>query len=194
MLGSEKGQERMALFPSLRSGTGRVVSNSRRHRLDGKQPVGRDLRYLQVTDDHFDKATRFPTRASAEIKEKDVKASEPAIIRPARENEQTPEFPGFSGQFASLTGSTKLQIKLSVPPQGLELTAVKGLPDNGLRPEVFSCAAKSGAVDGDSVVDDADLAWVLAVWPKLSAELKAKILRVVSIALRRMEAESGLPG
>ena len=54
-------------------------------------------------------------------------------------------------------------------------------------------AAKSGAVEGDSTVSDGDLAWLVAEWPKLSAELRAKILHVAKVALQRMEVKAGLP-
>lgn len=65
--------------------------------------------YLQVTDSHFDEATRFPTRAPAEMPETNGKP----IIRPLRENEKSPEFPGLSAACRLLHG-------MPVPPQGLE--------------------------------------------------------------------------
>jgi len=55
-----------------------------------------DAHYRQVLPSHFEKATRIPTRASAEIDEKGVKPSNDAVIRPLRENEKAPEFPGLS--------------------------------------------------------------------------------------------------
>lgn len=58
--------------------------------------------YLQVTDTHFDEATRIPTRALTEIEEN----AENRVIRPARENEKTSKKPRF--------------VQSGVPPQGLE--------------------------------------------------------------------------
>ena len=48
--------------------------------------------YLQVTDEHFAKATRIPTRAAAEMSDE----SGNGVIRPLRDNEKAPEFPGLS--------------------------------------------------------------------------------------------------
>ncbi len=47
--------------------------------------------YLQVTDSHFEEATRFPTRALTEIEEK----AEKRMIVPARENEKPSVNRGF---------------------------------------------------------------------------------------------------
>ena len=67
--------------------------------------------YLQVTDEHFQKATQNPTQNGAEIGQTEAKP----IIRPARENEKAPAFPGLSHQFTSVNNQT-------VPPVGLEPT------------------------------------------------------------------------
>ena len=48
--------------------------------------------YLQVTDEHFAKATHNQTHSGAEISEPDGKP----VIRPLRDNEKAPEFPGLS--------------------------------------------------------------------------------------------------
>lgn len=47
--------------------------------------------YLQVTDAHFEEATRFPTRALTEIEGK----AENRMIRPTRENEEASVNRGF---------------------------------------------------------------------------------------------------
>ncbi len=65
--------------------------------------------YLQVTDDHFAKATQNPTQKGTEISEPDGKP----VIRPLRDNEKAPEFPGLSA-------ACRLLHNQSVPPQGLE--------------------------------------------------------------------------
>ncbi len=65
--------------------------------------------YLQVTDEHFAKATRNPTRAAAEISDE----TGTGVIRPLRDNEKAPEFPGPSA-------ACRLLRNQSVPPQGLE--------------------------------------------------------------------------
>ena len=67
--------------------------------------------YLQVTDEHFDKATRIPTRAGAEMSDETGNG----IIRPLRDNEKAPEFPGPSA-------SRRFLHNQSVPPVGLEPT------------------------------------------------------------------------
>ena len=65
--------------------------------------------YLQVTDEHFAKATHNQTHSAAEMSEPDGKP----IIRPLRDNEKAPEFPGLSA-------ACRLLHNQSVPPQGLE--------------------------------------------------------------------------
>ncbi len=70
--------------------------------------------YLQVTDEHFSKATRNPTRAAAEIGDETGNC----VIRPLRENEKAPEFPGLSEAGFSFRN---LQSQ-KVPPVGLEPT------------------------------------------------------------------------
>ncbi|MFM9959691.1 MAG: tyrosine-type recombinase/integrase [Planctomycetaceae bacterium] len=67
--------------------------------------------YLQVTDDHFQKATQNPTQSGTEMSESEGKP----IIRPLRDNEKAPEFPGLSAACRFLHSS-------SVPPVGLEPT------------------------------------------------------------------------
>lgn len=65
--------------------------------------------YLQVTDEHFAKATHNQTHSAAEMSEPDRKWG----IRPIRENEKGPEFPGLSSPFSSVNG-------MVVPPRGFE--------------------------------------------------------------------------
>ncbi len=65
--------------------------------------------YLQVTDEHFAKATHNQTHSGAEIGETEGKA----VIRPLRENEKGPEFPGLSRPFSSVSF-------MAVPPTGVE--------------------------------------------------------------------------
>ena len=67
--------------------------------------------YLQVTDDHFAKATQNPTQSGAEISELVGKP----VIRPLRDNEKAPEFP-------RLSAACRLLHNQSVPPVGLEPT------------------------------------------------------------------------
>ncbi len=65
--------------------------------------------YLQVTDSHFQEATQIPTQKGTEMAEPDGKT----VIRPLRENEKSPEFPGLSV-------SCRLLHKKPVPPTGVE--------------------------------------------------------------------------
>lgn len=65
--------------------------------------------YLQVTDSHFQEATQNPTQNGTEMGETDGKP----VIRPLRENEKSPEFPGLSV-------SCRLLHKKTVPPTGVE--------------------------------------------------------------------------
>ena len=65
--------------------------------------------YLQVTDSHFQEATQNPTQKGTEMGETDGKT----VIRPLRENEKGPEFPGLSV-------SCRLLHKKTVPPTGVE--------------------------------------------------------------------------
>ncbi len=71
--------------------------------------------YLQVTDEHFDKAshnpkaTHNPTQSAAEINKMDGKP----VIRPMRDNEKAPAFPGLSVPFRHMHG-------MAVPPTGVE--------------------------------------------------------------------------
>ena len=65
--------------------------------------------YLQVTDEHFAKATHNQTHSAAEISEPDGNA----VIRPLHENEKAPEFPGLSVSFRDMHN-------LTVPRRGLE--------------------------------------------------------------------------
>ncbi len=51
-----------------------------------------DAHYRQVLPSHFDKATQIPTQTGAEKNEINGKP----VIRPLRENEKAPEFPGLS--------------------------------------------------------------------------------------------------
>ena len=65
--------------------------------------------YLQVTDSHFQEATQNPTQKGTEMSEPNGKT----VIRPIRENEKGPEFPGLSA-------SCTLLHKMAVPPRGFE--------------------------------------------------------------------------
>ena len=65
--------------------------------------------YLQVTDEHFAKATHNQTHSGAEISEPDGNG----VVRPLRDNEKTPEFPGLSV-------SCRDMHNLTVPRRGLE--------------------------------------------------------------------------
>ena len=65
--------------------------------------------YLQVTDEHFTQATQKQTHSGAEIGEPDRNP----VIRPLRENEKAPEFPGLSRPFSSVNF-------MAVPPTGVE--------------------------------------------------------------------------
>ncbi len=67
--------------------------------------------YLQVTDEHFAKATQNPTQSAAEMSEMDGNP----VIRPLHENEKGPVFPGLSVQ-------CRLLHNKPVPPVGLEPT------------------------------------------------------------------------
>ncbi len=65
--------------------------------------------YLQVTDEHFAKATHNQTQSGAEISEPDGNP----VIRPLTENEKGSEFPSLSVPFRDMHKST-------VPRRGLE--------------------------------------------------------------------------
>lgn len=65
--------------------------------------------YLQVTDEHFQKATQNPTQNGAESSPIEAKP----IIRPLRENEKAPAFPGLSRPFSCMNN-------MAVPPAGFE--------------------------------------------------------------------------
>ena len=65
--------------------------------------------YLQVTDEHFQKATQNPTQNGAESSPIEAKP----VIRPLRENEKAPAFPGLSRPFGLLKNQ-------AVPPAGFE--------------------------------------------------------------------------
>ena len=65
--------------------------------------------YLQVTDEHFAEATHNQTHSGAEIGEPDGNP----VIRPLRQNEKGPEFPGLSRPFSSVNF-------MAVPPTGVE--------------------------------------------------------------------------
>ena len=65
--------------------------------------------YLQVTDAHFTKATHNQTHSGAEISEPDGNV----VVRPLRDNEKAPEFPGLSRPFSSVNF-------MAVPPTGVE--------------------------------------------------------------------------
>ena len=65
--------------------------------------------YLQFTDSHFQEATQNLTQKGTEMGETNGKA----VIRPLRENEKGPEFPGLSVPFSSVN-------KMAVPPTGVE--------------------------------------------------------------------------
>ena len=68
--------------------------------------------YLQVTDEHFAKATRNPTRAAAEMSDE----SGNGVIRPLRDNEKAPEFPGLSQ-----AGFSRRNLQSQkMPPTGVE--------------------------------------------------------------------------
>ncbi len=65
--------------------------------------------YLQVTDEHFTKATQQATHTRAETSGETGNG----VIRPLRENEKGPVFPGLSAPFRDMHNET-------LPPQGLE--------------------------------------------------------------------------
>ena len=58
--------------------------------------------YLQVTDEHFAKATHNQTHSAAEMSEPDGTS----VMRPLRDNEKVPEFPGLSVTCRLLYAST----------------------------------------------------------------------------------------
>jgi len=68
--------------------------------------------YLQVTDEHFAKATQIPTQQAAEIADDSGKG----VIRPLRDNEKAPDFPGLSD---AAVACRNLHNK-TVPRRGLE--------------------------------------------------------------------------
>ena len=70
--------------------------------------------YLQVTDQHFAKATQNPTQQATETADETGNG----VIRPLRDNEKAPEFPGLS----ELVAHFRLLHIRSVPPVGLEPT------------------------------------------------------------------------
>ncbi len=114
--------------------------------------------YLQVTDAHFEKATRIPTRAPAEMVENVAKA----VIRPLRENEKAPAFPGLSVPFRIMHGT-------AVPPTGVELSQE-------------SPGKLKVAEQGDSLSDslcgisDSRLTRLIEVWSSLSGDTRDAIL------------------
>ncbi len=65
--------------------------------------------YLQVTDQHFAKAIHNQTHSGAEISEPDGNS----VVRPPRDNEKAPEFPGLSVSCRDMHNPT-------VPRRGLE--------------------------------------------------------------------------
>ncbi len=58
--------------------------------------------YRQVLPSHFEKATRIPTRALSEMPETEGNS----VVRPMRENEKAPEFPGLSVPCMLVQGSS----------------------------------------------------------------------------------------
>ncbi len=68
--------------------------------------------YLQVTDEHYAKATQNPTQQATETADERGKG----VVRPLRENEKPPVFPGSSATDSSFRNLHSR----SVPPQGLE--------------------------------------------------------------------------
>lgn len=67
---------------------------------------------LQVADEHFAKATQNPTQRAAEMRDDAGKG----VIRPLRENENAPDFPGLSAAEVSFRNLHSR----SVPRRGLE--------------------------------------------------------------------------
>ncbi|MFM9960583.1 MAG: tyrosine-type recombinase/integrase [Planctomycetaceae bacterium] len=119
--------------------------------------------YLRVTDDHFQKATQNPTPSGTEMAESDGKP----IIRPLREKEKAPEFPGLS----AAGRSRHIQ---SVPPQGAEQS--QDLPGN-------LTVRNEGDSQSDSLVGVSDprLALLIEVWPTLTDDVQADILKLAGL-------------
>ncbi len=119
--------------------------------------------YLQVTDSHFQEAAQNPTQKGTEMSEPDGKT----VIRPIRENEKGPVFPGLSASCTILN-------KITVLPRGVELSQ--------------DSAGNSRADDqGDSqsdslvVVSDPRLARLIEVWPALADDVKGEMLTLAGL-------------
>ncbi len=124
--------------------------------------------YVQVTDSHFEDATRAPlaVRQNEEI----VGSAGNDVIRPLRENEKAPEFPGLSASDVSF----RYLHKQSVPPTGAELPQES--PGK-------SQVAGQGDSQSDSLggVVDSRLALLIEVWPALGDDVKGEMLTLAGL-------------
>lgn len=87
------------------------------------------------------------------------------IIRPLRENEKGPEFPGLSA-------SCRILHKIAVPPTGVE----QSQDSPGISGSVAQSDALSDARGVLCHVDDVRLARLIDVWPALEDAVKGEIL------------------
>jgi hypothetical protein len=135
----------------------------------GNSPAVAREHYLQVTDEHFEKATRKTTQQEAAICSRDEQDES--------SNVENPENIVISrGSVIGGMGGT-----------GLEPGDLSPKHAEDLRQSPLSCAANSGALLADScrgdLSTDADFAFVTEHWFGLPADARAKIIVITRAAI-----------
>lgn len=125
----------------------------------GKSQLVAAKHYLQVTDEHFATATQNPTETADKCGK--------GVVRPLRENEKTPVFPGSSAADSSFRN---LRIQ-SVPPQGAELS--QGTPGK------IQVVVHDDALS-DARLGDRRLIELVEAWAGLPEDVKDRIEELVA--------------
>ncbi len=136
-----------------------------------------DAHYRQVLPDHFAKAVKKAAHIPAHNPAEMVEIEGKLVVRPLRENEKAPEFPG-----------------LSVPCRDVQGRSGGGGGNrNGADFPRESADVLEGDAESDAVcvVSDSRLVRLIEVWPALGDDVKSEILRLAGYDDVTTDAASG---
>lgn len=122
----------------------------------GRSSTVANKHYRQVTDEHFDQASKCAAKGL-----------------------NTNEVETAQALFSSVFNSLQLGDICAVGDEGLEAFDASGWVANNLGHEDFRRAAKSGAICADSPFVDGDLGRVIEAWHALTEDIRLRVLAMV---------------